>query len=481
MNTQRITYCSLFSIMTLAVSGAQAQCVSFSLANAVVWDGNGYQLSAPDLNGDGRSDIVYSGENLYNSRIPSVFSVLSTSGGFQQVGLFQIWQTAYSMTCGDFNRDGKADVLYGGININISTSQNRLSLCMLNGTGGGGFATGSFAETWSEALAAAAGDFNRDGNMDVAVRGRNIWVSGDITQQSSIQVYWGNGAGGLTAGPHTMLPEYLQGLACADFNRDGIPDLAYVSTASQKVLIGSGTGGFGGGIPFALPAGGPAYGIAAGDFDGDGNADIATSQPNLIGVFRASANGSMQLASSIPIETDGRGIASGDFNGDRRVDLAFRRRMSPDHVAVLINSGSIGMTGSLQSKSTCIGGTTSLTVSPVGNGSFTFAWKKDGVLIDSNLNPTAMTPTLTINSATIADVGSYSCVISNICGSISSNSASISVCLADFNCSGMVDGDDVIAFFIDWDIGVMSGDVNQDGSVDGDDVIQFFENWDGGC
>lgn len=55
------------------------------------------------------------------------------------------------------------------------------------------------------------------------------------------------------------------------------------------------------------------------------------------------------------------------------------------------------------------------------------------------------------------------------------------VCPADYNNSGGVDGDDVIAFFADWDSGIIAADFNDDGAVDGDDVIGFFESWDSGC
>lgn len=52
-------------------------------------------------------------------------------------------------------------------------------------------------------------------------------------------------------------------------------------------------------------------------------------------------------------------------------------------------------------------------------------------------------------------------------------------CPADWDGSGGVDGDDVIAFFSEWDLG--NADFNQDGGTDGDDVIGFFSFWDTGC
>jgi subtilisin family serine protease len=53
------------------------------------------------------------------------------------------------------------------------------------------------------------------------------------------------------------------------------------------------------------------------------------------------------------------------------------------------------------------------------------------------------------------------------------------VCPADWNGDQGVDGDDVIAFFADWD--ASDADFNRDGGTDGDDVIAFFTRWDSGC
>jgi len=52
-------------------------------------------------------------------------------------------------------------------------------------------------------------------------------------------------------------------------------------------------------------------------------------------------------------------------------------------------------------------------------------------------------------------------------------------CPADWDASGGVDGDDVIAFFADWDAN--NADFNGSGGTDGDDVIDFFAAWDSGC
>ncbi len=53
-------------------------------------------------------------------------------------------------------------------------------------------------------------------------------------------------------------------------------------------------------------------------------------------------------------------------------------------------------------------------------------------------------------------------------------------CYADFDNNGGIDGDDVIAFFSDWDNGLECADADGANGVDGDDVIAFFSAWDAG-
>lgn len=55
-------------------------------------------------------------------------------------------------------------------------------------------------------------------------------------------------------------------------------------------------------------------------------------------------------------------------------------------------------------------------------------------------------------------------------------------CVADYNNDGGVDGQDVEAFFLDWQDSAECADANEDGGIDGADVETFFRAWeDGGC
>ncbi len=52
-------------------------------------------------------------------------------------------------------------------------------------------------------------------------------------------------------------------------------------------------------------------------------------------------------------------------------------------------------------------------------------------------------------------------------------------CPADWDRSGGVDGDDIGAFFADWQAG--NADIDGSGGTDGDDITRFFERWQAGC
>ncbi len=52
-------------------------------------------------------------------------------------------------------------------------------------------------------------------------------------------------------------------------------------------------------------------------------------------------------------------------------------------------------------------------------------------------------------------------------------------CIGDWNLDGAVDGDDVIAFFVQWDSG--DADTNGSGTTDFDDLVLFMTDWDRGC
>ena len=103
-----------------------------------------------------------------------------------------------------------------------------------------------------------AADFNGDGLADIAVA---------VLGTNTVDVLLRNPGGGFTAEAPIPVGAGALGLATADFNADGRPDLAVTSNTAgtATVLLRQATGGFAAdGAPLAAPG---ANGVAAGDFN----------------------------------------------------------------------------------------------------------------------------------------------------------------------------------------------------------------------
>jgi uncharacterized membrane protein len=124
-----------------------------------------------------------------------------------------------------------------------------------------------------------------------------------------------------------------------------------------------------------------------------------------------------------------------------------------------------------------------LTAQFLSAGTTTFRWRKDGSLLFNGTVYTGVsTPTLTIMTNDPSQSGRYTLTITNPCGTTTSSDIEITVeCPADFNHDGGTDGEDVNAFFLEWESGSSQADLNDDGGIDFSDVEAFFLRWEGGC
>jgi FG-GAP-like repeat len=121
------------------------------------------------------------------------------------------------MASGDFNGDGKLDFVAVS-----STGSNKLVTTFL-GNGDGTFRSGaslSFSDSAEDITRVFAGDFNRDGKLDVLVydTGNGYW-----TTSSYVWEFLGNGDGTFQAG--RQLFSAFQPMTLADINGDHFPDI----------------------------------------------------------------------------------------------------------------------------------------------------------------------------------------------------------------------------------------------------------------
>jgi predicted outer membrane repeat protein len=146
--------------------------------------------------------------------------------------------------------------------------------------------------------------------------------------------------------------------------------------------------------------------------------------------------------------------------------------------------------------STCRSGVAILSVlaAPDG-GPFTYAWRFDGLPIDPVANPSAATATLSLSNVTAVDAGPYDCVVTNACGSVASNPATLIVCVADVDdgsgagaCDGGVTIDDLLYYIRLFEDGSIAADLD-DGSGSGipdagvtiDDLLYYLFRFEAGC
>jgi VCBS repeat protein len=206
---------------------------------------------------------------------------------------------------GDFNGDGKVDVAAG----------SETHVMMRLGNGEGEFTGGTDVAT-TQPTFVATGDFDGNGNEDVAYARR--------FQQSVIGVLPGTGTGAFGTVKTTPIPDIGVDVAVGDFDADGREDVASTIGPQDKlaVRLGNGDGTFAAAPDIAV--GGEPVNVAVGDFDADGREDLAVSNADddEVRLLAGNGDGTFRDGGRVRVGDYPQGIAVADFNGDGRQDLA---------------------------------------------------------------------------------------------------------------------------------------------------------------
>jgi hypothetical protein len=160
-------------------------------------------------------------------------------------------------------------------------------------------------------------DFDMDGILDIAVINSCVGIR---CTSGTLGIHIGNGDGTFHDGVTLNIPSDPSVIVTADFNNDGIPDLAIGDDGKIGIFDGVGNGTFN--LAGSVSVGGMPIGLLTADFNGDGNNDLAmvvccdvfyVTLGNGANQFGPLLDG-LRVVSSTPV--------AADFNGDGIPDVA---------------------------------------------------------------------------------------------------------------------------------------------------------------
>ncbi len=221
-----------------------------------------------------------------------------------------------SVEIADLNNDGYPDIAVANM------GDSNVSIFLNNGKAG-------FRESPRSPFACgfmpndiAFADFNKDGNTDLAFANH---------EKKYLSILCGNGRGEFTAMKGSPFPvkvrPHTHGIAVADFNGDGILDLATDSWGNDEIAVLFGdSSGFNSPLLYLRTGKHPYQRLRTTDINGDGKADIITTNldDNNTSILLGDGQGHFHDAPGSPVACGDApfGVAIADLNNDGKPDLA---------------------------------------------------------------------------------------------------------------------------------------------------------------
>ena len=149
-----------------------------------------FNVMVADVNNDGKLDLVTANAVNNNVSVLLATNPSCTTGAFAYTNSYSVADGPYQVATGDFNRDGRLDLVTTGNYTNF--------ISVLSGNGDGTFGTAVNIQVGNQPRGVAVADFNRDGKLDLAVTNQAdntldiLLGNGDGTFQSPVIYSTGN-------------------------------------------------------------------------------------------------------------------------------------------------------------------------------------------------------------------------------------------------------------------------------------------------
>lgn len=270
-----------------------------------------------DVNADTHPDLIvantYAGQVFppYPGAPPPIISTVSVllgngNGTFGPKTDFNASYQPASMALGDLDGVGGPDIVLATYGDGIPFGTYKGIVYVLLGHGDGTFAPGVRYDIGSDPGGVALGDFNGDGNLDVAATNRG---------PTPVLILLGYGNGTLAPAVGYGSGSSFNTVAAGDLNGDGWIDLVLDEPPDLLVLFGNGAGAFGPQMAYPVPA---ASSIAIDDLDGDGVADVAAASSfrSLVSVMKGNGDGTLGAPFHYGTGWKPASVAVGDLTGD---------------------------------------------------------------------------------------------------------------------------------------------------------------------